>query len=149
MQLILREDVPNLGKKGDVVDVARGYARNFLLPRNLAMEKTENNLRRIEKERKLIQVRLATEKADAEALAARLSGLRLSFRRKVHEGNELYGSVSATDIAEELESKGYAVEKRRVQLDEPIKVLGEYSVSLRLHPDITVSIPLVVEKEEA
>lgn len=149
MELILREDVPNLGKKGDVVNVAQGYARNFLLPRKLAMEKTENNLRQIEKEKKLLEIRLAREKGDAEALGARLSPLRLSFRRKVHEGTELYGSVSAGDIAEALEAKGYPVEKRRVMLDEPIKVLGEYSVSLRLHPDVTVSIPVAVEKEEA
>jgi len=149
MELILREDVPNLGKKGDLVDVTRGYARNFLLPRKLAMEKNQNNLRQIEKEKKLLQVRLATEKGEAEALAARLGSLRLSFRRKVHQGSELYGSVSSGDIAEALEAKGFPVEKRRVLLDEPIKTLGEYSIALRLHPDVTVSIPVAVDKEEA
>lgn len=149
MELILREDVPNLGKKGDVVNVAQGYARNFLLPRKLAMEKNQNNLRQIEKERKLLQVRLATEKGEAEALAARLGALRLSFRRKVHQGSELYGSVSSGDIAEALEAKGFSVEKRRVVLEEPIKTLGEYSIALRLHPDVTVSIPVAVDKEEA
>lgn len=148
MQLILREDVEHLGKRGQIVDVAAGYARNFLLPRKLAMEVNANNLRHIQKEGKVLAVAQAREKADAEALGARLATVRLSFSRKVHEGDELYGSVSAGDIAEALGVKGFEVEKRRIHLDEPIKKIGAYEVPVRLHPEVALSIPVAVEKEE-
>ena len=147
MQLILTENIDKLGKKGEVVDVSKGYARNFLLPRKLAMEVNDNNLRRMEKEMKLVVAKRAKEKEDNEALAAQISGVRLTFRRKVH-GDELYGSVSASDVAEALEAKGYVVERRKIQLDEPIKSLGEVSVTARLHPDVAASFIVIVEKEE-
>jgi len=131
------------------VDVSRGYARNFLLPKRLAMEITDDNIRHIDKERKAYEARLAKEKSEAEALAGSFSGIELSFRRKAHgEGEELYGSVSPTDIAEALEKKGLSVEKRKISLSEPIKSLGEYEVSVKLHPDVTVSFPVTVEKDE-
>ena len=147
MQLILRENIDNLGKKGEVVEVSKGYARNFLLPRKLALEVNDNNLRRMEKEMKVVAARHAKEKEEDEALAAQISGVRLSFRRKVH-GDELYGSVSAADVAEALKAKGYAVEKRKIQLDEPIKSLGEVAVTAKLHPEVTASFTVVVEREE-
>jgi large subunit ribosomal protein L9 len=147
MQIILREDVDNLGKKGDTVDVARGYARNFLLPKKLAMEVNENNLRMIEKEKKAHLAKLHKEKEEAEQLAELVRSVELTFRRKVH-GEELYGSVSSSDIVEALEKKGYEVEKRKVQLDDPIKNLGEFDVSAKLHPEVTATFKVKVEKEE-
>jgi large subunit ribosomal protein L9 len=147
MQLILCENVDKLGKKGQVVEVSKGYARNFLLPRKLAMEVNDNNKRRMEKEMKLVAVKHAKEKEESETLAARIEGLKLSFRRKVH-GDELYGSVSAVDVAEALEAKGHAIEKRKIQLDEPIKSLGEFSVTAKLHPEVAATFTVIVEKEE-
>lgn len=147
MQLILCEDVDKLGKKGQVVNVAKGYARNYLLPRKLAMELNDNNVRRMEKEMKLVVAKQAKEKEEHEALAAQIEGVKLTFRRKVH-GDELYGSVSSVDVAEALEAKGYAIEKRKIQLDEPIKNLGEVSVTAKLHPEVTATFTVIVEKEE-
>jgi large subunit ribosomal protein L9 len=148
MKLLLREEVDNLGKRGQIVNVARGYARNYLLPQRLAMEVTETNLRLIEKEKKIYEARLAKEKEEAEVVAKALSGVKLSFKRKVHgEGEELYGSVSLADVAEGLEAKGFKLEKRKIQLHEPLKALGEFSVPVKLHPEVTVSFAVVVEKE--
>ncbi len=147
MQLILRENVDKLGRRGDVVEVAPGFARNYLLPKNLAMEVNDNNLRRIEKGKKLLAVQKAKDKEEAEALGRQLSELALTFRRKVH-GEELYGSVSVSDVADALEAKGYKIEKRRILLPEPLKSLGEFTVKVRLHDDITITIPVTVEKEE-
>jgi len=129
------------------VDVSKGYARNFLLPRKLAMEVTDNNVRRMEKEMKLVAAKHAQEKEESEALAARVEGVKLNFRRKVH-GEELYGSVSAGDVAEALEAKGYVVEKRKIQLDDPIKSLGEFPVTAKLHPEVVATFTVIVEKEE-
>jgi large subunit ribosomal protein L9 len=149
MRLILREEVENLGKRGQVVNVSRGYARNFLLPQRLAVEVTDANLRLIEKEQKVYELRMAKEKEDAEAVSQTMSGVRLSFRRKVHgEGQELYGSVSLADISEALEAKGFQLEKRKILLHEPLKALGEFSVPVKLHPEVVVNVPVLVEKEE-
>ncbi len=147
MQLILRENVDKLGKKGDIVEVRPGFARNFLLPRNLAMEVNDNNVRRMEKDKKLVAVEHAKEKEEGEALASQISGIKLSFRRKVH-GEELYGSVSAADVVEALAAKGYSVERRQILLDEPIKSLGEFPVTARLHPEVSTTLTVTVEKEE-
>jgi large subunit ribosomal protein L9 len=147
MQLILRENVDKLGKKGDIVEVRPGFARNFLLPRNLAMEVNDNNVRRMEKDKKLVAVKHAKEKEEGEALASQISGIKLSFRRKVH-GEELYGSVSAADVVEALAAKGYSVERRQILLDEPIKSLGEFPVTARLHLEVSTTLTVTVEKEE-
>jgi large subunit ribosomal protein L9 len=148
MRLILREEVDNLGKRGQVVNVARGYARNYLLPKRLAVEVTEANLRLIEKEKKVYEAKVAKEKEEAEAIAQAMAGLRLLFKRKVHgEGEELYGSVSLADIAEALEAKGFKLEKRKILLHEPLKTVGEFSIAVKLHSEVTVSFPVVVEKE--
>ncbi|MFQ5791083.1 MAG: 50S ribosomal protein L9 [Acidobacteriota bacterium] len=147
MQLILREEVKNLGKKGDIVNVAPGYGRNYLLPKKLAMEVNDNNLRQMQREKKLMVAKAAEEKQGAENLAARLSSVKLSFRRKVH-GEELYGSVSQADLAAALEAKGFSVEKRKLSLEEPIKTLGEFSIPVRLHPEVVASVSVAVEKEE-
>ena len=149
MRLILREEVDNLGKRGQIVNVARGYARNFLLPKKLAMEINDDNLRLIEKEKKIYEARMAKEREEAQAFASTLSPVKLSFKRKVHgEGEELYGSVTSADVAEALEQKGFKIEKRRIHLDEPVKTLGEFAVAIKLHPEVTVSVPVTVEKEE-
>lgn len=149
MRLILREEIDNLGRRGDVVTVARGYARNFLLPQRLAMEVTDDNLRLIEKEKKIYEAKLAKEKVEAEGVAASFKSVKLSFRRKVHgDGEELYGSVSPSDVAEALEAKGLKVEKRKIALSQPVKALGSYTVSIKLHPEVTAEFPITVEKDE-
>jgi large subunit ribosomal protein L9 len=149
MRLILREEVDNLGKRGQVVNVSRGFARNYLLPQRLAMEVSDNNLRLIEKEKKVYEVKLAKEKEEADVVAGALSGVKLTFRRKVHgDGQDLYGSVSLADLSEALEAKGFRLEKRKILLHEPLKTLGEFSIPVKLHPEVTVSFPVVVEKDE-
>lgn len=147
MELILREDVEKLGRRGDVVKVADGYARNYLLPRNLGMAVTASNKAMIEKEKKANQARLAKEKAEFEALAARIGGLRFVAPRKVGENDVLYGSVTAGDIGEFLKAKGIEIDKRRVLLDDAIKHLGEHEVHIRLHPEVQASLKLLVTKE--
>jgi len=149
IRLILREEVDNLGKRGQVVNVSRGFARNYLLPQRLAMEVSDNNLRLIEKEKKVYEAKLAKEKEEAEVVARALSEVKLKFRRKVHgDGQDLYGSVSLADLAEALEAKGFKLEKRKILLHEPLKTLGEFPLSVKLHPEVTVSFPVLVEKEE-
>jgi large subunit ribosomal protein L9 len=147
MELILRDDVEKLGRRGDVVKVKDGYARNFLLPRGLGMPVTAANKAMIEKEKKAHEARLAKEKAEFESLAARIGGLRFVAPRKVGENEVLYGSVTAGDIAEFLKAKGIEIDKRKVQLDEPIKHLGEHEVKLKLHPEVMASVRLLVTKE--
>jgi large subunit ribosomal protein L9 len=147
MELILRDDVDKLGRRGDVVKVKDGYARNFLLPRGLGMPVTDANKAMIEKERRAHEARLAKEKAEFESLAARIGGLRFVAPRKVGENDVLYGSVTAGDIAEFLKSKGIEIDKRKVHLDEPIKHLGEHEVKVKLHPEVMASVRLLVTKE--
>ena len=147
MELILREDVQKLGRRGEVVKVADGYARNYLLPRGLGMPITASNKAMIEKEKKGHQARLAKEKAEFESLAARIGGLRFVAPRKVGDNEMLYGSVTNGDIAEFLKTKGIEIDKRRVLLDEPIKHLGEHEVQIRLHPEVQASLKLLVTKE--
>jgi large subunit ribosomal protein L9 len=149
MRLILREEVDNLGKRGQVVNVSRGFARNYLLPQRLAMEVSDNNLRLIEKEKKVYEARLAKEKEEADVIAQAISAVKLTFRRKVKaEGQDLYGSVSLADLAEALEARGFHLEKRKIQLHEPVKTLGEFPIAVKLHPDVTTSFTVIVEKEE-
>ena len=148
MRLILREEVDHLGTRGDIINVSRGYARNYLLPKKIAMEVTDDNLRRIEKEKKIYEAKMAKLKVEAEAVASSMTALTLTFERKVHgAGEDLYGSVSAGDIAEALEAKGFTVEKRKVILTEPIKSLGDYAVSVKLHPEVVPSFTVKVEPD--
>ena len=147
MELILREDVHNLGRRGEVVKVADGYARNYLLPRGLGMPVTASNKAMIEKERKTHEARLAKEKAEFESLAGRIGGLRFVAPRKVGENDVLYGSVTGGDIAEFLKAKGIEIDKRKVLVDEPIKSLGEHEVKIRLHPEVQATLRLLVTKE--
>jgi large subunit ribosomal protein L9 len=147
VEVILREDVDKLGRRGEVVKVAEGYGRNFLLPRGLAMAVTDANKAMIARERKLWEAKAAKEKAEFESLAQRIGGLRFVAPRKVGENDVLYGSVTSGDIAEFLKSKGIELDKRKIQLDEAIKKLGEHEVKIRLHPEVQATIKLLVSKE--
>ena len=147
MEVILREDVDKLGRRGDVVKVAEGYGRNFLLPRGLAMAVSEANKAMIAKERKAHELRAAKEKAEFEAVAERVRSLRFIAPRKVGEHDVLYGSVTSGDIAEFLKAKGIEIDKRKVQLDEPIKKLGEHEVVVKLHPEVGANLRVLVTKE--
>ena len=147
MEVILREDVDKLGRRGDVVKVAEGYGRNFLMPRGLAMPVTDSNKAMIAKERKAHEARAAKERAEHEAVAQRIASLRFVAPRKVGENDVLYGSVTSGDIAEFLKSKGVEIDKRKVSLDEPIKRLGEHEVKIKLHPEVVATLKLLVSKE--
>jgi large subunit ribosomal protein L9 len=147
VEVILREDVQTLGRRGDVVKVAEGYGRNFLLPRGLAMAVNDSNKAMIEKERRAHLARLAKEKSEFEALAARIASLRFIAPRKVGENDALYGSVTSGDVAEFLKAKGIDIDKRKVQLEEPVKKLGEHEVGIKLHPEVTATLKLLVTKE--
>ncbi len=148
IELILREHVEHLGRRGDVVKVADGYARNYLLPRNLALPVTEGNRRRIEHERKIAEQRELAEKSAAEATAARLNEVVCEIARRVGEEDVLYGSVTAADVAACLAEKDFEIEKRKIHLDEPIKQLGEFTVPIRLHREVTANIKVLVQKLE-
>lgn len=147
VEVILREDVEHLGKAGALVKVKPGYARNFLLPRGLAYEATEGNKRRIVAEQKAHATRVAREREDAAGLAARLAGISLTLRAKAGEGDRLFGSVTSQDLAARLADLGFAVDKRRIELEHPIKELGTHMVSIRLHPEVRAEIKVLVEPE--
>jgi len=147
VEIILRQDVDKLGRRGEVVSVAEGYGRNYLLPRGLAMAVNTANKAMIEKERRAHEARLAKEKADFASLAERIGGLRFVAPRRVGENDVLYGSVTSADVGEYLKSKGIEIDKRKVLLDEPVKTLGEHEVKIRLHPEVQATLRLLVTKE--
>jgi large subunit ribosomal protein L9 len=147
MDVILREHVDNLGRRGDVVKVADGYARNYLLPRKLALTVTETNRKQIDRERKVAETRETEERQTAEAFANRLAQIELVIARRVGETEALYGSVTTADIAEALAAKGLDVDRRKIQLDEPIKQLGDFTVPVRLHRDVAGTVKVSVVKE--
>ena len=144
MEVILREHVDNLGRRGDIVKVAEGYARNYLLPRKLALAVTESNKRQIERERKVAEAREAEERGQAEALAGRIAEVEIEIARRVGENETLYGSVTSADIAHALESKGFEIEKRKIHLPEPLKALGETTVPVKIHRDVTAQVKVKV-----
>ena len=143
-QVLLREDIDNLGARGEIVRVKSGYARNYLLPRKLAVEATANNMRQIQGERAALAKREATERSTAELQADQLRKLNLKFERKVGEAGVLYGSVTSIDIAHELKEQGYEIDRRKIVLREPIKRFGTYTVPVRLHREVTVELPISV-----
>src|SRR5262245_38094820 len=147
MEVILRETIENLGRAGQVVKVADGYARNYLLPRKLAYVASSGNLKVIESERQSLLRKEAKQKDDSEKLKTMLDAVEIVIRRKVGEQNALYGSVTNSDIAEALEQKGFQIEKRKIHLDDHIKMLGEYSIPIRLFKDVTANVKLKVEPE--
>ena len=147
MEVILRDHVENLGKRGEIVKVADGYARNFLLPRKLALPATDANRKWVERERKIAEARDMQERGAAEAIAARLTALELTISRKTGENDQLYGSVTNGDIAELLAAKGFDIDRRKILLPDPIKALGENSVPVKLHRDVTANVRVTVAKE--
>src|SRR5262245_59905971 len=149
MEVILREHVDNLGKRGEIVKVADGYARNYLLPRKLALLATDGNRKQIEREREKFEAREAEEKKVAEAMAARMANIEIEIARRVGETDVLFGSVTTADIAAALAAKGYEVDRRKLQLGESIKKLGEYAVPLRLSREVVAQIKVRVVAEGA
>ena len=147
MEVILREHVDNLGRRGEVVKVADGYARNYLLPRKLALLATEGNKKQIERERSKLDAKEADEKKVIEALAERMAGVEVVIARKVGETDALYGSVTTADIVEALAAKGFDVDKRKLQLAEPLKKIGDVKVPVKLHREVTVSVTVRVVAE--
>jgi large subunit ribosomal protein L9 len=145
--VLLREDIDELGARGEIVKVKAGYARNYLLPRKLAVEATVSNVKQIEQERAALLKKAATERSTAEAQAGQMKNLSLTFERKVGEHGLLYGSVTSMDIAEALQQKGYEIDRRRITLRDAIKETGEYSVPVRLHREVTVEVPVIVTPE--
>jgi large subunit ribosomal protein L9 len=148
MQLLLKEDVDNLGARGDLVKVKSGYGRNYLLPQGLAIQATPANIKRIELQRKALLKKAAAEHDTAKGQADLLAGLSLEFIRKVGEHGILFGSVTSMDIAEALASRGYEIERKRIQLRDPIKEPGEYDVAVKLHREITANLKVLVRREE-
>ena len=147
MEVILREDVDKVGARGSIVKVADGYARNFLLPKRLAVPATDANRKIVEQEREAYLRREAKAKVDAEDLAKLLANVTLTFHQKVGENDQLFGSVTAKDIAEALEAQRFHIERRKIQLDDPIRTLGEHEVTLRLHREVSTPVKVIVEAE--
>jgi large subunit ribosomal protein L9 len=147
MEIILREHVEHLGKRGEIVKVADGYARNYLLPRKLALPATPGNRKHVERERRIMETREAEERGQAEAIAARLSSVEIRIARRVGETEQLYGSVTAADIAEYLKTKGFEVDRRKLILPEPIKTLGDHKIDVRLMPGVEATVTVNVVPE--
>lgn len=146
-KVLLREDVDDLGARGEIVRVRAGYARNYLLPRNLAVEATAGNVKGIESERAALLKKEAKERASAEAQSAQMGSLQLEFKRKAGEQGALYGSVTSMDVAEALRERGFEIERHRIHLREPLKRLGEYTVPVRLHREVTIDLKVRVASE--
>jgi large subunit ribosomal protein L9 len=147
MEVILREHIDNLGRRGDLVKVADGYARNYLLPRKLALLATAGNKKVIEREKEKFDVKEAEETKVAQAVADRLAGVEIEIARKVGETDALFGSVTNADVAESLAAKGFDIDRRKVQLHDPIKKLGEFTVPVKLHRDVVVALKVKVVAE--
>jgi large subunit ribosomal protein L9 len=147
MEVILKEDVSNLGHRGDVVKVAEGYGRNYLLPHKLAIEATQANKAVIEQMKASAVRKSAVEKADSEALAKQLDAVSLTFHRKAGEKDHLFGSVTSSDIADALEQKGFNIDRRKIQLNEPLKSVGDFEVPVRLHREVVSKVKVSVQKE--
>jgi large subunit ribosomal protein L9 len=147
MEVILKEDVPKLGNRGDVIKVAEGYGRNFLLPHKLAIEANAANKAVIAQMKAAAVRRSAKEKSEAETLAKQFDGLEVSFTRKSGENDQLFGSVTSGDIAEALEKKSFHIDRRKIQLHEPLKTVGEFTVPIKLHKDVTTHLKVLIGKE--
>ena len=149
MEVILKEDINKLGHRGDVVKVAEGYGRNYLIPKKLAIEATPGNKAVIEQMKSAAVRKTAKEKGSAEALGQQLEGVVVEFTRKSGEHDQLFGSVTSSDIAKALEAKGFQIDRRKIDLDVPLKTVGEFAVPVKLHREVTVTVKAVVKKEAA
>jgi large subunit ribosomal protein L9 len=147
MEVILREHVDHLGRRGEIVKVADGYARNFLLPRKLALRATEGNKKQVERERAKFEAKETEDRQAAQRVADRIAGLELVIPRRVGETEALYGSVTSADVAEALAAKGFELDRRKLQLDEAIKRIGDFDVPIKLHRDVTATIKVRVVPE--
>jgi large subunit ribosomal protein L9 len=148
MEVILREDIEKLGSRGEVVKVAAGYARNFLIPKRLAVAATDSNKKIVEQERQAHLRKEAKLIGEAQDLAKLMQDVSVTIHQKAGENDQLFGSVGSKDVAEALAAKGYQIDRRKIHLDDPIKQLGEFKVPVRLHRDVTVDVTVVVAKEE-
>jgi large subunit ribosomal protein L9 len=148
VEVILREDIEKLGHRGDVVRVAPGFARNYLLPRRMAVEATQSNKKIVEQEKQAHLRKEAKVISDAQELAKMMASVSIAIKQKAGENDQLFGSVTAQDIANALEKQGYTIERKKVLLEDPIKTLGEFKVPVRLHREVTIEIPVTVAKEE-
>lgn len=148
MRVILMQDVLHTGKRGEIVDVKPGHARNYLVPQGLALEATDGNLKYFDQQKTKIDARHTKEREAAAEVAAQLAGIRLTIAKRVGESETLYGSVSATEVAELLEEKGITVDRRRIDLEGGIKTLGEHPVRIELHPEVVAEVAVTVEAEE-
>jgi large subunit ribosomal protein L9 len=148
MDVILREDIDKLGSRGQVVHVASGYARNFLLPKRLAVAATEANKKIVEQERQSHLRKEAKQKTEAEDLGKMMAGVTVTIAQKAGENDQLFGSVTSKDVADALEKKNFSIDRRKIQLDEPIKQLGEHKIAVRLHRDVTAEVTVNVVREE-
>jgi large subunit ribosomal protein L9 len=147
MEVILREDISNLGTRGQVVKVASGYARNFLIPKKLAVTATESNKKIVEQERQGHLRKEAKLQGEAQDLAKLMTGVSVTISQKAGENDQLFGSVTSKDVADALAAKGFTIDRRKIQLDEPIKQLGEFKIPVKLHKEVTVEVTVVVAKE--
>ena len=148
MKLLLKENVESLGLRGDIVTVKPGYGRNYLIPQGLAIESTPGNMKLLEQERRKIQAIRIKEKETAQALAAQIGKVNITIQQRAGEEDKLYGSVTNIDIANQLMEKGIEVDRKKILLEEPIKSLGSHEVSIKIHPEVTAKVNVVVEKEE-
>jgi large subunit ribosomal protein L9 len=148
MEVILREDIDKLGTRGQLVKVAAGYARNFLLPKRLAVAATDANRKIVEQERQAHLRREAKETADAGDLAKLMAGVTLTIAQKAGENDQLFGSVTSRDIGDALEKQGYTIDRRKILLSDPLRQLGEHKVTIRLHREVTIEIPVNIVREE-
>jgi large subunit ribosomal protein L9 len=148
MQIILQEDVDKLGHRGEILEVAEGYARNYLLPHHLALPVSKSNLKQIERVKISLAKREATERDGAQRQSELLAAVTVTLKRKAGENDQMFGSVTSGDISEALNAQGYSVDKRKIQLEQPIKALGEYQVPAKLHREIIASIKVIVAREE-
>ena len=148
MKVILRQEMDDLGFEGDIVEVAKGYGRNYLIPRGFALEANKQNLKFMETQKKKIEVKRLKAEEDAEKLKERIAELTINIAQKVGEEDKLYGSVTSMDIASHLESQGIVIDRRKIHLDKPIKTLGEFQVPVRLHPKVSATVKVVVAPEK-
>ncbi len=146
-KILLREDIENLGGRGEIVKVKAGYARNYLLPQRLATMATKGNINQIAKERESLLKKAASEKSTADAQAGQMSGISLAFERRAGEGGQLFGSVTSMDIAEALKAQGYEIDRRKIVLKDAIKEIGDYTINVKLHREVAIQIPVSVRGE--
>ena len=148
MKVILKNDVRNLGSYGDEVEVADGYGRNYLIPKGLALQATDQNKSVIDQKKKIILARLEKDKTEAESIVNQLLAEEICFKRKAGESDKIFGSVTSHDIAEFLNAKGFNIDKKKILLNDPIKNLGSFTVSIKIHPDVPCTLSIKVDKEE-